>query len=52
MINHPDFSKLKLDTTGEASSREAWEEAFRYSAGQKPESYDWTTNEQIKVKAI
>ncbi|MEA4960068.1 methylmalonyl-CoA mutase [Lutispora sp.] len=52
MINHPDFSKLKLDTTGEASSREAWEEAFRYSAGQKPESYDWTTNEQIKVKAL
>lgn len=52
MINHPDFSKIKLDTRGEIVSQQAWEEAFRYSAGQKSESYDWITNEQIKVKAL
>ncbi len=52
MINRPDFTKLKLDTRTESISREAWEGAFKASAGKMPESCDWITNEQINVKAL
>jgi len=52
MNNRPDFAKLELEARGQAVSREAWEEAFKASAGRKPESCEWVTNEQINVKAL
>ncbi|MEA4847467.1 MAG: methylmalonyl-CoA mutase [Clostridiaceae bacterium] len=52
MNNRPDFTKIELDTRGQAISRKAWEEAFEASAGRKPENCDWVTNEQINVKAL
>lgn len=52
MINRPDFTRLKPDTRPEAVSYEAWEKAFKAAAGKTPESFDWITNEQIKVGAL